>query len=114
MKTAVPILRGLMALGPLKRASQHMLTQWFRGPSKEKREESKSFVWASARNESGQEAQVWLELPGGYPLTAMASVRSVEKILAGAPHGALTPALAFGEDFVLEIPGAKRFDTLEG
>jgi short subunit dehydrogenase-like uncharacterized protein len=28
------------------------------------------------------------------------------------PVGALTPALAFGSDFVLKIEGVKRYDTL--
>lgn len=48
-----------------------------------------------------------------YKFTAVASVRSVEKVFEFSPKGALTPALAFGKDFIIEIPDTKRLDRLE-
>jgi short subunit dehydrogenase-like uncharacterized protein len=92
------------------------LQQWggkiFRGPDEEIRRTGRSYVWARAANASGHEAQAWLETSEPYQFTAVGGVRCVEKILQDRPRGALTPALAFGADFVLEIEGTRRFDTL--
>lgn len=76
-------------------------------------EPESSEVWALAQNEEGAEEQAWLETVESYLFTARAVVRSVEKLFSEHQVGALTPALAFGADFVLEIPGTKRFDRLE-
>jgi short subunit dehydrogenase-like uncharacterized protein len=70
-------------------------------------------VWATIRDGGGQEAQAWLETVDSYRFTAEAAVRSAEKILLDGQEGVLTPALAFGADFVLEIEGTKRADILE-
>lgn len=43
---------------------------------------------------------------------ALASVRAVERVPGERPVGALTPSQAFGADFVLEIEGTVRRDTL--
>jgi short subunit dehydrogenase-like uncharacterized protein len=53
-----------------------------------------------------------LETVEAYRFTAEAGVRSLERVLAENPTGTLTPAMAFGADFVLEIEGTKRFDQL--
>jgi hypothetical protein len=37
-------------------------------------------------------------------------VRAVERLLAEPRVGALTPAGAFGADFVLDVPGTRRLD----
>jgi len=50
---------------------------------------------------------------GLLPITAAAAVRSVEKVLSEQQVGVLTPGVAFGADFVLEIPETKRADSLE-
>lgn len=57
--------------------------------------------------------QAWLETMDSYLFTAEAAVLSAEKILAGKQVGELTPALAFGVDFVLEIPGSNQVNRLE-
>jgi short subunit dehydrogenase-like uncharacterized protein len=44
-----------------------------------------------------------LETGDSYDFTPAASVRSVEETLAGSKGGALTPAAAFGANFVLSI-----------
>lgn len=72
-----------------------------------------SQVWVSARNEEGEENQSWLETVDSYLFTAEAAVRSVEKVISTDRAGVYTPALAFGADFIMEIPGTKRADGLE-
>ncbi|HEU5440509.1 MAG TPA: saccharopine dehydrogenase NADP-binding domain-containing protein, partial [Ktedonobacterales bacterium] len=68
-----------------------------------------SYAWARATNERGQQAEAWLELGEGYHFTAASSVQAVEHVLRERPSGALTPAQAFGADFVLTIEGVRRW-----
>jgi saccharopine dehydrogenase (NAD+, L-lysine-forming) len=52
-----------------------------------------------------------MRTPDGYALTAEASVRAVERVLAGGvPAGALTPSQAFGADFIKDLSGVEVFD----
>ncbi len=82
------------------------------GPSEAARAAGRSYVYAQVRNAQGAAAQAWLETLDGYTFTAVAGVRVVERVLAGSYRGALSPAAAFGADFVLEIAGTQRYDTL--
>jgi short subunit dehydrogenase-like uncharacterized protein len=63
----------------------------------------RSFGWARATGSNGSTAMALLETGDSYDFTPAASVRSVEETLAGSKGGALTPAAAFGADFVLSI-----------
>lgn len=83
-----------------------------KGPDAQARARGRSFVFARARNTRGDEATAWLETVDGYVFTAEAGIRAVEKTLALQPRGSLTPARAFGSDFVLEVPDTRRLDTL--
>jgi len=82
------------------------------GPDEFKRQTYRCYIWASVKNDEGLEAQSWLETMESYRFTAVAGVRCVEKIFELGPKGALTPALAFGDDFILEIPETKRLDSI--
>lgn len=68
-----------------------------------------SYAWARAMNHDGEQVEAWLELGEGYQFTAASSVRAVERVLRDHPAGALTPAQAFGADFVLTIEGVRRW-----
>jgi short subunit dehydrogenase-like uncharacterized protein len=83
------------------------------GPDEEKRNSYRCYMWASVINDNGMKAEAWLETMESYRFTAVAGVRCVEKILEIKPKGALTPALAFGADFVLEIPETIRLDSID-
>ncbi|MFX1326093.1 MAG: saccharopine dehydrogenase family protein, partial [Promethearchaeota archaeon] len=89
------------------------IEQNIHGPDEFKRQTYRCYIWASVKNDEGVEEQAWLETMESYQLTAVAGVRSVEKIFDLKPKGALTPALAFGSDFILEIPETVRYDTLQ-
>ena len=82
------------------------------GPDDTKRQTNRCYIWACVRNEEGRIEQTWLETMESYRFTAVAGVRCVEKVFDFHPKGALTPALAFGADFVLEIPETIRYDSL--
>ena len=112
MPWAGPLSQNLLAIGAVRRLLQKWVEKTVRGPDEHTRQTAHSYVWARAANEKGDEAQAWLETVEAYYFTAVAGVRSVEKIFAERPRGGLTPALAFGADFVLELHGTKRYDRL--
>jgi len=79
------------------------------GPSDEQRNKATSLVWGRATNAAGKIAVVRLSGPEGYTLTMLATLVIVQKVLAGNfSVGYQTPASAYGEDLVMEIPGVKR------
>jgi short subunit dehydrogenase-like uncharacterized protein len=106
---AVPLLR----LKPVRRLAAQWTERKVRGPDEERRARGPSYVWARAANAAGESAEAWLETTNGYTFTAAAAVRCAEKLLAKPLAGALSPAMAFGADFVLEIDGTRRIDRLD-
>jgi short subunit dehydrogenase-like uncharacterized protein len=83
-----------------------------RGSSADALENGHSYIYARAADEKRNAAEAWLETREAYKFTALSAIRAVEKTFELHPVGALTPALAFGADFVLEIEGSCRYDTL--
>jgi short subunit dehydrogenase-like uncharacterized protein len=82
------------------------------GPTVHEREHGRSFVWGRADDGSGNAVEARLRGPDGYTLTAHSALLAVRKVLeGGAKPGFQTPALAFGANFVLEIPGTERTDV---
>jgi short subunit dehydrogenase-like uncharacterized protein len=97
-------------------AFQRVAAKWLEkkvhGPDEAARRRGRSYVWARVAGPGGTEAQAWLETCEAYQFTALATVRAVEEVLEKKPVGCLTPAQAFGADFVLGIEGSRRFDAL--
>ena len=102
----------LLASDWLRSRALRRVEQAGSGPDDAARDAGRAFIWARARNAKNVYAEAWLETVDGYDFTALAGIRAVEQTLARSPKGALTPAQAFGKDFVLEIPGTRRMDTL--
>ncbi|MHA4807264.1 saccharopine dehydrogenase family protein [Flavitalea flava] len=79
------------------------------GPGDDKRSKATAFVWGQVKNLAGETATARLSGPEGYTLTTHSSLLIIQKILAGQfLPGYQTPASAFGEDLILEVPGVKR------
>jgi short subunit dehydrogenase-like uncharacterized protein len=79
------------------------------GPSDEQRSKATSMIWGQATNAAGKMATVRLSGPEGYSLTTFATLIIVQKVLAGNfSVGYQTPASAYGENLVMEIPEVKR------
>ena len=79
------------------------------GPTDEERSKSSSLVWGQVTNAAGLSATATMSGPDGYTLTAHGSLLIAQKVLQN--HfltGYQTPASAYGENLVLEIPGVKR------
>lgn len=80
------------------------------GPDEATRLKAKSVVWGQVRNASGNILTASLRTPEGYTLTAKSSILICKKVLAGDwKPGYQTPAMAYGSDLIMEIPGVERF-----
>ena len=110
-RLSYPLLRRLFAVPTVKDAAFRLIERRVSGPDADARARGRSYLWARARAPDGRSAEAWLETLEGYALTARTGVLAVEGVLAGAPHGALTPARAFGKDFVLGVEGTRRIDV---
>ncbi len=79
------------------------------GPTDEQRSKATSLVWGQVTNAEGKTATARLSGPEGYTLTTHSSLIMVKKILNGNfTPGYQTPASAYGENLVMEIPGIQR------
>jgi short subunit dehydrogenase-like uncharacterized protein len=82
------------------------------GPSDERLQSGRSFLWGKVWDTSGKERISRIETLSGYSLTAHTSVLIAEKTLAGNfKAGYQTPAMAYGADLILEIIDTKRVDV---
>ena len=76
------------------------------GPTQEKRESGRSYLWGKVWDAQGRTVEARLETPSGYKLTAKTAVLIAEKILSAEVRpGYFTPAQYFGEDLILNIEG---------
>jgi short subunit dehydrogenase-like uncharacterized protein len=83
------------------------------GPTDEQRSKATSLVWGQATNAAGKTATVRLSGPDGYTLTTHSALIILQKVLNGNfTAGYQTPASAYGENLVMEIPDVKR-ETVE-
>ncbi len=79
------------------------------GPSDEQRAKAKSLVWGQVKNAEGKTIAARLSGPEGYTLTTHSALVIMQKVLDGNfSVGYQTPASAFGENLILEIPGVER------
>lgn len=104
-------LQPLLKLPAVKRFLQSRVDAAPRGPTPEQRARGKSLLWGEATDSSGKTVVSRLKGPEGYTLTADSAVLIAQKALNGELRpGFLTPSLAFGPDFVLQLPGVTRED----
>ena len=75
----------------------------------EERSKAFSLIWGQVMNDKGEKGTATIRCNDGYTLTVQASLLISQKILQGIfKAGYQTPASAYGEDLVLEIPGVER------
>ncbi|MBA3872548.1 MAG: saccharopine dehydrogenase NADP-binding domain-containing protein [Anaerolineae bacterium] len=106
------LLVNLLKIKSVRNFASRQIERMLPGPSEKTRLEGRSAVYVSVRNGKGETREAWLETLEGYQFTMIAGVRVVERVLDGNFKGALTPSQAFGADFVLEIEGTTRYDSL--
>jgi short subunit dehydrogenase-like uncharacterized protein len=103
--------------GPLlrSRTGQRVLAAIVRrfpeGPSEAERKEHRSMIWAEAVDISGRSCRAKLSTPDAYDFAANSALEISSRIISlSVPLGLVTPAKAFGADFVLSLPGCSRMD----
>ncbi len=109
---ATPLLRRVLGSRRVRERLEAFVGARAHGPDAAHRETGRSYLWGAAEGEGGRRVEGWLETCEGYQLTAQTGVRCVERVLKEKPVGALTPAQAFGPDFILEFEGTRRLDAL--
>ncbi|MEO6613675.1 MAG: saccharopine dehydrogenase NADP-binding domain-containing protein [Chitinophagaceae bacterium] len=81
------------------------------GPSDEQRNKAISLVWGEVINAAGKTSTARLRGPEGYTLTMYSSLIILQKVLQGnLSAGYQTPASAYGENLVMEIPGVTNIE----
>ncbi|HEY7308325.1 MAG TPA: saccharopine dehydrogenase NADP-binding domain-containing protein [Gemmataceae bacterium] len=81
------------------------------GPTDEERSKGQTFLWGEASDGGGRRVASRLKGPEGYTFTMLTALAAMARVLSGdAPPGYQTPSLAYGPDFVLEVPGVARTD----
>ena len=81
------------------------------GPSQAERIRHRATIWAEMIDSSGKSFRAMLSTPDAYDFTANCALEVSSRISAlPAPLGLVTPAQAFGADFVLSLPGCTRAD----
>ncbi|MDG6102289.1 saccharopine dehydrogenase family protein [Dactylosporangium aurantiacum] len=98
-----PLVR-LLRLRPLRAAAQALIPSG--GPSTTRRAGTGCEVWGEVTDAAGNTRTATLTGPNAYALTADASLRAVQRVLAGgiAP-GTHTPATALGASFAETLDG---------
>lgn len=107
------ISQTLMANKVVQRMAKSAVGLFIDGPDEKHRQSARSYVVARAYDDRGGVAEGWLDTIEAYEFTAIASLLAVEQTLERRIAGALSPALAFGKDFVLSIEGTRRLDRLD-
>ncbi len=104
-----PLFNWLLRTNVVRNYIKSKIKQKPAGPGDEQREKAIGFVWGQAVNAAGKKATVRLSGPEGYTLTTHSSLIITQKVLTGNfTPGYQTPAIAYGENLVMEIPGVQR------
>ncbi len=102
---------GLLSHPLAKRAAEALVRRLPAGPDEALRRTAKSFVWGEVEDVVGARVASRLVCPEAYGFTAITAVGAVQAVLEGkAKPGFLTPAGAFGPDWVLSFEGVSRED----
>jgi short subunit dehydrogenase-like uncharacterized protein len=93
----------------LRRVIQKRIDLRPSGPGDDQRSRGLSLIWGQATGPKGEKVSGTMSGSEAYALTAHSSLVIAKKVLQGRfITGYQTPAKAFGENLVLEIPGMSR------
>jgi short subunit dehydrogenase-like uncharacterized protein len=107
-----PKLSSVLSRPAIRETLLSMIEKHVTNPGEQDRASGRAYLWARASAADGRSREAWLETSDGYVFTAESAVLIMERLAASGRTGALTPAAAFGADFVLEVAGSKRYEQL--
>ncbi len=106
MMKLAPLFNPLLRMGWVKNRFRNYVSKHITGPTPEQNEKGRSLVWGQAVDSQGKKAEVRLEGPEGYKLTAVASVFITKHFLQNPVEpGYHTPAGLLGYELFLKLPG---------
>ena len=105
------LFQHLMQIGWVRHQAARLIERFVAGPSEHLRQTGRTQLYAKVIGSGEQQVEAWLETLEAYEFTTQAAVNAVEHIFEAHPSGALSPAQAFGADFVLQVKGTIRKDT---
>ena len=108
LRVASPVIRGALKSRSMRNIAGKLVHALVKGPSEKTQRSGRAHIHGRARNAMGKEVEEWLDVQEPYRFTSIAAIHAVEKVLREKPLGALTPALALGAEFVMEIEGSER------
>lgn len=97
----------LLGLSPVQWFLKRRVEASIKGPSAERREDTRAHVYGEVRNPRGEVRAATLTTPNGYDLTAESALRIAHHLATSTdPHsGFYTPSLLMGADFVRKLTG---------
>lgn len=82
------------------------------GPTEEELKNGKSLVWGRVEDSGGNALEAVTVGPNGYALTAHSALLIAQRVLSGSfKPGFMTPAKAYGANFILEVPCTELRDV---
>lgn len=112
LDTLTPLLESLLQINPLRSGIDRLVETVFTGPDRDVKDSVENWIYARARTREEDVAEAWLRVPETYWFTALSCAEVMRALPELDRTGTLSPAMAFGEDFVLRIEGVERFDSL--
>ncbi len=101
-------LMGVLKFQALQRYCKNKIEANVAGPDAATRAAGCMRLWGQVTNDKGESMEACLDVAEGYQFTALSALAAVEKVLGGGiPAGVLTPAQAFGHDFVMSIESSE-------
>jgi short subunit dehydrogenase-like uncharacterized protein len=102
----------LLEADPVNGALQRLVDAVVSGPTAAERGQSLTRIFGQVESDSGERAAARLRVPDTYDFTARSAIESARRVLDGeVDDGYVTPARAFGPDYVFEFPGVERRDV---
>lgn len=95
----------LLSPKPVRRLLQRFANRRT-GPDATRRATGRTYLWGEVTNARGERISMTMTTPEGYAFTAISAVNAVTRLLAEPVQaGAFTPALRFGAEFAMAVPG---------
>jgi len=107
-------LKFILGIGWIQKIVRKKIENETSGPDEHALQEGKTYLNGIATNKKGESRSVKMITPEAYKLTALTALASAKKLIdltEKIPHGYLTPAQAFGKDFIMQFEGVECYDV---
>ena len=101
-------VRPILALGPVQAFLKRLVEARIKGPSEQKREQTRSELWGEVSSVDGRRVAATMTTPNGYELTVSAGLGIVQYLLEEDVEGGYyTPSMLMGSAYAASLPGVE-------